>query len=1141
MADWYDFDKKMALINLNQIHEYAVKLDNIVTEETELEEWVKMKLTRIEQNVADVKKSLEGWEKFEEFGEGGRIFKKQLLHIAKYAKDLIAMIKLGSKLMSWQENKLAVSAEYIDAIYHHLDYKMGNRASDVMANGGGVGNYRVKAFTFNDDNQPKKEFDFYAKNDREAENKLNELIGKEYYQLVKVNRGDVSMTFENGKLDWDSDRKKYANGGGIKTDLNELENTELRNVLISFWNDFFNNHIGNYLSIEKENYILSNIDNVFVIVRDEDKGNFSDVEKQKIDRFLSPYFDSNKKPLFTDFFNKYEINDNKIIIYIKNMYANGGEVKFNGLEFELLDIWKFEKTWDVKDKEFEEPKTLFELDYNDENSTVNFVKSKGVNVFIENLNQLSEIFDGDLKGGLWYYDIWEDFYLSKYHNAADDDDDEDYSETIDTDYDSLGGDSRCQIYYLKLIGVDRNSYNLHFEEYGFAFRYEKGCEIIGKVCDLVNDINGYSDFTQYLNKKGMGSVLEDGGGVREYANGGGVGFERVTNMDDAVVSFLTKSNNFNYTNITVNHSGDNSFLFKYGTLIAKKVGKEVFITDKKYSKTTSKLQNLIKYTAEQKGFKVFQTEFFNAGGDLDLKIGKYEINPETFEVKDENGDIVHKAQTLSRAKSWAKSESKHDKDVVYENNSLEITRDAIGNLHFDFDRRRNTGWAFDTDDVGTAVAIISHGSINNDEKLRNIEINSRQLRDSDREMIVYWLSGGNKEWRFGDTYNKSFDETYKEIFDDVALKIKKLMQKEKTIGGLIDLFQRYDVDYFINYAQQEGSWGEYVYDEDYEREKEMDEELAEYEDGEDYAKEYILDNYKYKNTEEILNDLINYFEQEDIEYDEDRINDIIKETFESIDKQTLSLFKRGGAVGQYGGVGEIKAYKTKTGRLKKDTNGRILFIMPDGSQKYFFSVDWAKDYWSNKDKINKSKYANGGGVDEKEQSEIISEIEYEFGRKIGEIYQDKTVGLSFSDSDIIVLTDDWTTASTISENYDGVIEEEEDSDDWEYDYAFKITISKKYANGGGVGDYSEYSNDALKDMIINLSRYENTEGDIKIIKEELERRKSMYFVGGSVNEISKNQLENMVGKKLDGWNDDIVYYNGKKYQKCYLRPYYKVC
>ena len=125
--DWYDFDKKMALINLDQIHEYAVKLDKIITEKTKLEDWVKMKITRVEQSMADVKKSLEGWEKF---SEGGELVKKQLLHIAKYSKDLLNMVQKGSKLMSWQEGKLAVASEYIDNVYHHLDYQMGNRASD---------------------------------------------------------------------------------------------------------------------------------------------------------------------------------------------------------------------------------------------------------------------------------------------------------------------------------------------------------------------------------------------------------------------------------------------------------------------------------------------------------------------------------------------------------------------------------------------------------------------------------------------------------------------------------------------------------------------------------------------------------------------------------------------------------------------------------------------------------------------------------------------------------------------------------------------------------------------------------------------------------------------------------------------------
>lgn len=126
--DIYDYDKKMALINLGQVYEYAIKLDKIIKDDTDLEEWVKMKLTRIEQNISDVKHSLEGWEKYE---DGGEIPKKQLLHIAKYSKDLIEMISNGSKLMSWQEDKLAISSASIDDIYHHLDYEMGNRAEDL--------------------------------------------------------------------------------------------------------------------------------------------------------------------------------------------------------------------------------------------------------------------------------------------------------------------------------------------------------------------------------------------------------------------------------------------------------------------------------------------------------------------------------------------------------------------------------------------------------------------------------------------------------------------------------------------------------------------------------------------------------------------------------------------------------------------------------------------------------------------------------------------------------------------------------------------------------------------------------------------------------------------------------------------------
>jgi hypothetical protein len=44
-----------------------------------------------------------------------------------------------------------------------------------------------------------------------------------------------------------------------------------------------------------------------------------------------------------------------------------------------------------------------------------------------------------------------------------------------------------------------------------------------------------------------------------------------------------------------------------------------------------------------------------------------------------------------------------------------------------------------------------------------------------------------------------------------------------------------------------------------------------------------------------------------------------------------------------------------------------------------------------------------------------------------------------------------------------------------------------YADGGGVGRFSEYSKDALNDMRINLSRYENTDSDIEMVKYELKK------------------------------------------------------
>ena len=211
--DVYNYDEKMALINLGQIYEYAIELDKIIDENTDLEEWVKMKLTRIEQNIADVKHSLEGWEKY---SSGGEIAKKQLLHIAKYSKDLIEMISNGSKLMSWQEGKLSISAQSIDDIYHHLDYKMGNRAVDLenesedkFVDGGDVQGWMKEALLnlqlVEDDNSLQishtNDDSFYVEGDS-AEYRVFETYAIAYDTAIEQVREDLEENPDYFNQDW---------------------------------------------------------------------------------------------------------------------------------------------------------------------------------------------------------------------------------------------------------------------------------------------------------------------------------------------------------------------------------------------------------------------------------------------------------------------------------------------------------------------------------------------------------------------------------------------------------------------------------------------------------------------------------------------------------------------------------------------------------------------------------------------------------------------------------------------------------------------------------------------------------------------------------------------------------------------------
>ena len=97
---------------------------------------------------------------------------------------------------------------------------------------------------------------------------------------------------------------------------------------------------------------------------------------------------------------------------------------------------------------------------------------------------------------------------------------------------------------------------------------------------------------------------------------------------------------------------------------------------------------------------------------------------------------------------------------------------------------------------------------------------------------------------------------------------------------------------------------------------------------------------------------------------------------------------------------------------------------------------------------------------------------------------------------------------------------------------FTFERDNKFNTGGRVYNFSDYSNDALSDMIINLSRYENNEEYIKIVKEELKKRRSKnkginqkMDNGGSISKVVQI-AENISLEKI---KEDWVNINKSEY------------
>ena len=127
-ADTYE--ASMALNQLLKIGNHAVKLHNMIDDSAEMEAWVAKKIDLAGDYVKKVHGYMQG-EKAGLYDDGGmtedagegHMSKSTLYHTAKYAIELMDMIKPGDDLEGWVQSKLNKAADYLQGTYNYEEYQ----------------------------------------------------------------------------------------------------------------------------------------------------------------------------------------------------------------------------------------------------------------------------------------------------------------------------------------------------------------------------------------------------------------------------------------------------------------------------------------------------------------------------------------------------------------------------------------------------------------------------------------------------------------------------------------------------------------------------------------------------------------------------------------------------------------------------------------------------------------------------------------------------------------------------------------------------------------------------------------------------------------------------------------------------------
>jgi hypothetical protein len=113
-------DNDLAKNDVHKVIEYSKKLQEIIKVNTELEDWVKAKLTHAEDYLNTVYDYLMFY-KQDNKNENSKMAVGDLKSILYKATEIEKLLN-KKDIKDWVKAKLNLAGEYMDDIFHHLDY-----------------------------------------------------------------------------------------------------------------------------------------------------------------------------------------------------------------------------------------------------------------------------------------------------------------------------------------------------------------------------------------------------------------------------------------------------------------------------------------------------------------------------------------------------------------------------------------------------------------------------------------------------------------------------------------------------------------------------------------------------------------------------------------------------------------------------------------------------------------------------------------------------------------------------------------------------------------------------------------------------------------------------------------------------------